>query len=141
MNDSWGKVHFFLTFIFMNGIFYPMHILGMRGFPRRLADPYHYETFHHLLPMNQFMSWCAFADGRGADHLRGQFLLQHVLRSARRPESVERQRTGMDGPEPPGHGNFDFQPIVYRGPYEYYSPEVERITIRRPQPPQGGCGR
>ena len=28
-------------------------------------------------------------------------------------------------PSPPGHGNFDFQPIVYRGPYEYGSPEVD----------------
>ena len=36
-----------------------MHILGMVGFPRRLADPYHYETFRHLLPLNQFMTWCA----------------------------------------------------------------------------------
>jgi cytochrome c oxidase subunit 1 len=56
MNDSWGKVHFALTFILMNCVFYPMHILGMRGFPRRLADPYHYDTFRDLMPLNQFMS-------------------------------------------------------------------------------------
>ena len=31
--DSWGKVHFFLTFIFLNGTFFPMHILGMRRLP------------------------------------------------------------------------------------------------------------
>ena len=28
-------------------------------------------------------------------------------------------------PSPPGHGNFDFQPIVYRGPYEYSVPGLE----------------
>jgi heme/copper-type cytochrome/quinol oxidase subunit 1 len=28
-------------------------------------------------------------------------------------------------PSPPGHGNFDVLPIVYRGPYEYGSPEVD----------------
>ena len=39
MNEGWGKLHFFLTFIFMNGTFYLMHILGAVGFPRRLADP------------------------------------------------------------------------------------------------------
>ncbi len=60
MNDSWGKIHFFFTFVLLNCVFYPMHILGMRGFPRRLADPYHYETFRNLLPLNQFISWCAF---------------------------------------------------------------------------------
>ena len=39
MNETAGKLHFFLTFIFANGTFYPMHILGVVGFPRRLADP------------------------------------------------------------------------------------------------------
>ena len=33
MNDNWGKVHFFLTFIFLNGTFFTMHILGAVGFP------------------------------------------------------------------------------------------------------------
>ena len=32
-------------------------------------------------------------------------------------------------PSPPGHGNFDFQPVVYRGPYEYGSPEVEHRLL------------
>jgi cytochrome c oxidase subunit I len=30
-----GKVHFFLTFLFLNGTFFTMHILGAVGFPRR----------------------------------------------------------------------------------------------------------
>ena len=56
MDENLGKIHFFLTFIFLNGTFFTMHILGAVGFPRRLADPYDYETFRHLLPMNQFMT-------------------------------------------------------------------------------------
>src|SRR6185369_17205960 len=56
MNDTWGKVHFAITFVFLNCVFYPMHILGMVGFPRRLADPYHHQTFAHLIWLNQFMS-------------------------------------------------------------------------------------
>ncbi|MCB1587258.1 MAG: cbb3-type cytochrome c oxidase subunit I, partial [Xanthomonadales bacterium] len=59
MNEQLGKVHFFLTFIFLNGTFFTMHVLGAVGFPRRLADPYHYDTFQHLMPMNRFMTWCA----------------------------------------------------------------------------------
>ena len=38
-------------------------------------------------------------------------------------------------PSPPGHGNFDFQPIVYRGPYEYGSPEVDTDFYPQTQPP------
>ena len=56
MNEFWGKVHFFLTFIFLNCMFFPMHILGADGFPRRYADPYHYATFQHLQPLNAFIT-------------------------------------------------------------------------------------
>ena len=38
-------------------------------------------------------------------------------------------------PSPPGHGNFDFQPVVYRGPYEYGSPEVDDDYYPQTQPP------
>src|SRR5690606_16781882 len=59
MNDSWGKVHFFFTFIGFNGTFFPMHLLGVAGMPRRYADPYLHPYLEHLLPMNQFMTICA----------------------------------------------------------------------------------
>jgi cytochrome c oxidase subunit 1 len=32
-------------------------------------------------------------------------------------------------PSPPGHGNFESLPIVYRGPYEYSSPLTENDFI------------
>ena len=114
MNETAGKLHFFLTFIFLNGTFYPMHILGVVGFPRRLADPYHYETFAHLQPMNQFMSICAicmvasqiiFAINIFYSMFRGP----RVGRNPWKSNSLE-----WTAPSPPGHGNFDFQPIVYR---------------------------
>ena len=35
MNETWGKVHFALTFISCNCRFFPMHILGIGGHPRR----------------------------------------------------------------------------------------------------------
>jgi cytochrome c oxidase subunit 1 len=38
-------------------------------------------------------------------------------------------------PSPPGHGNFDEQPIVYRGPYDYGSPEVDTPNYPQWQPP------
>src|SRR5262249_36289635 len=38
-------------------------------------------------------------------------------------------------PSPPGHGNFDFQPVVYRGPYEYGSPQGGTHYYPPTQPP------
>ena len=139
MNETDGKWHFFLTFLFMNGTFYLMHILGAVGFPRRLADPYHYETFKHLLPMNRFITWCAigmvvsqiiFA----VNFFYSIFKGQKVGRNPWRCNSIE-----WFCPSPPvGHGNFDAQPIVYRGPYEYGSPEVDTDHYPQTQPPPDG---
>jgi len=135
MNEFWGKVHFFLTFIFLNGTFYPMHILGAVGFPRRLADPYHYDVFHQLRGINVFMTYCAL----GMVAVQAIFVANFIYsmffgpRAGRNPwhsNSLE-----WTAPSPPGHGNFDFQPIVYRGPYEYGSPEVDSIHYPQTQPP------
>ena len=38
MNEPLGKVHFVLTFIFANCTFFPMHIIGIGGHPRRYFD-------------------------------------------------------------------------------------------------------
>ena len=135
MNEDLGKVHFFLTFIFLNGTFYTMHILGAVGFPRRLADPYDYETFRHLLPMNQFMSICAICMVASQiifafNFLYSMFYGAPVGRNPWGANSLE-----WTAPSPPGHGNFDFQPIVYRGPYEYGSPEVDTDFYPQTQPP------
>ncbi|HVU87279.1 MAG TPA: cbb3-type cytochrome c oxidase subunit I [Pirellulales bacterium] len=138
MNEFWGKVHFFLSFIFFNGTFYTMHILGAGGFPRRLADPYHYLTFRHLQPMNQFMTICALGMGAAQiifaiNFFYSIFFGPKVGRNPWHANSLE-----WFAPSPPGHGNFDMQPIVYRGPYEYGSPEVDTDYYPQTQPPPEG---
>jgi cytochrome c oxidase subunit 1 len=138
MNETWGKVHFFLSFIFFNGTFFAMHILGAGGFPRRLADPYHYDTFRQLQPMNEFITICAL--GMGAAQLI--FVANFVYSIFKGPPCGRNpwHANSLEwfAPSPPGHGNFDIQPIVYRGPYEYGSPEVDTDYYPQTQPPPEG---
>ncbi|EAQ80222.1 cytochrome c oxidase subunit I [Blastopirellula marina] len=136
MNETAGKIHFALTFIFLNGTFFTMHILGVGGFPRRLADPYHYPTFSHLLTMNQFMTVCAICMVAvqiifAVNFFYSLFWGPKAGRNPWRANGLEWQ-----APSPPGHGNFDFQPIVYRGPYEYGSPETEEDFYPQTMPPK-----
>jgi cytochrome c oxidase subunit I len=124
MNETLGKVHFVGTFVFTNGVFYMMHQLGVAGLMRRTADPYAYGVYAHLQPLNQFISICAFCLFAWQIFFVINFV--HSLfwgkRASRNPWgacSLE-----WEAPSPPGHGNFDKQLEVFRGPYEYASPEV-----------------
>jgi cytochrome c oxidase subunit I len=37
-DESLGKLHFWTTFVFFNATFGPMHLIGIQGMPRRVAD-------------------------------------------------------------------------------------------------------
>lgn len=141
MNDRVAKVHFVLTFIGMNGTFFPMHLLGIAGMPRRYADPYLHGYLEHLLPMNQFMTISAIIMGFAQFLLLGNFFY-----SIFRGQKAGRNPWGANGlewsaPSPPGHGNFDVPPVCYRGPYEYSSPEAEALgqdfILQTTAPPAG----
>jgi cytochrome c oxidase subunit 1 len=42
-------------------------------------------------------------------------------------------------PSPPPHGNFPTEPIVYRGAYEYGSPETDKDYLPQTEPPRPGA--
>ena len=125
MSERLGKAHFILTFIGFNGTFFPMHLLGIAGFPRRYADPYIHPYMEHLMPMNQFITICAVLMGVAQFLLIGNFISSIFIgkKAGRNPWNAN----GLEwtAPSPPGHGNFDILPVVYRGPYEYSSPLVD----------------
>jgi cytochrome c oxidase subunit 1 len=122
MSETLGQIHFVLTFIGFNCTFFPMHLLGVAGFPRRYADPYHFPYLEHLLPLNQFMTGAAILMGFAQFILLANFFgsIFFGKKCGRNPWNAN----GLEwtAPSPPGHGNFDIPPVVYHGPYEYSSP-------------------
>jgi cytochrome c oxidase subunit 1 len=140
MNETWGKVHFWLTFIFFNGVMFPMHILGMRGMQRRIYDYTQYTHLQGLQPLNIFMSFSAFALGVSQIILIVNFfwslkLGERVGDNPWHANTLEWQTTS-----PPPHENFAEIPIVYHGPYEYSVPGMTEDYLPQTQPASAPLG-
>ena len=48
MSELVGKIHFWISFIAFNLTFFPMHILGLHGMPRRVATFAHYSKLSSI---------------------------------------------------------------------------------------------
>ena len=119
MNETLGKIHFLLTYVFLNGTFFPMHFLGARGFPRRYADPYVVEGFRDLLPLNQFITWCAFGMAAAQLIFVVNFLGSLIVGQRAEQNPWRANTLDWETDSPPPHGNFAACPVVHRWPYEY----------------------
>ncbi len=113
-NERLGKIHFWLTLIFFNLTFFPMHYIGLQGMPRRVAD--YAPRFGTI---NMFISVCSFVLGASAllflynmitSWVRGPIAPSNPWRA----NSLEWQVSS-----PPPVFNFDAIPTVVAGPYEY----------------------
>jgi cytochrome c oxidase subunit 1 len=139
MNEKLGKFHFWLAFLSFNGVFFPMHILGINGMMRRIYDYTQYSHLAHLQPMNAFMSICAFI--LGFSTLIFLFNLLYSIFWGKKAPANPWDATTLEWTleYPIGHGNFKEQPRVFRGPYEYSAPDTPEGRDFYPQnePPPG----
>ena len=126
MNDFLGKIHFWGSFIFMNGIFAPMLIQGLAGVSRRLYDGgASYAHAEPVLHYNKVMSNSAFLLG-----LVQLIFIFNFFWSIWKGKKVNDNPWGATtlewaAPSPPPHGNFPEPVAVYCGPYEYSVPGHE----------------
>ncbi|MDO8432856.1 MAG: cbb3-type cytochrome c oxidase subunit I [Candidatus Binatus sp.] len=125
MNETMGKIHFWITFVAFNCTFFPMHILGMGGHMRRIYNPLQYDFLKPLQGMNIFISISAFVLG-AAQFIFLANIIWSLLKGEKATENPWQANTlEWTTPIHPGHGNWPGPvPVVYRGPYEYSSPEV-----------------
>src|SRR5210317_1929126 len=88
-NESLGKLHFWLSTIFVNVTFFPMHFLGLAGMPRRIPD---YST--------QFADFNLIASIGALGFGLSQLLFVAVLLTAKRGEkATDRVWEGSHGLE------------------------------------------
>ncbi len=136
MNERLGMIHFFLTFIFFNGTFFLMHIIGMHGHPRRIADPTAYEFLRGpgVVGMNQFMTLSAFGLGLTQLIFAYNFLASLVVGEESGPNPWHANSLEWTTTSPPPHYNFATLPVVYHPPYEFSVPGVENDFLPQTVP-------
>jgi cytochrome c oxidase subunit 1 len=139
MNDMLGKVHFWLSFVFINGVFAPMFLQGLAGVSRRLYDGG--EQYAHAQPVlhwNEFMSVSAFL--LAAAQIPFIVNLFWSMKKGQKVGDNPWEATTLEwaaAPSPPvAHGNFREVPVVHRGPYEYSPPSHPDGYLPQHAPPQ-----
>ncbi len=125
MNQFWGKIHFWITFLALNYVFFNMLGVGYAGQHRRLFDPSAYDFIKPLMPMNRQISIAAFILGfsQVIFILNFIFALLRGPKAERNPWQSATLEWTVDYPIP--HGNFKEQPIVKCGPHEYSNPKIK----------------
>ncbi len=137
-DQTLGKLHFWLTFVSFNLTFGPMHLIGVQGMPRRVADyPEQFAAWNLVISVSSFVLG-----------LSTLVFLYNVISSwrggPRAPANPWRSLTlEWQVSSPPPIFNFDSVPTVVGGPYEYgvpgavhgiFKPATEETTTRPPVP-------
>ena len=135
LNETLGKIHFYLTFLGVYAIFTPMHFLGIAGNPRRYPDFKDYEFMHGLMSIHLFMTIAAFITIT-AQLIFVFNLFWSMKKGAKAPVNPwEATTLEWTVSSPPPFDNFaGVHPVVNHGPYEYSVPGAPRDYVMQTDP-------
>jgi cytochrome c oxidase subunit 1 len=143
MNPALGHLHFWGTLIFFNMTFFPMHIIGVGGQMRRIYNPLQYEFLVHQQHWNVIITIGAIGLGLAQIPFFINFIAS-IFAGQKAPLNPWNATTlEWQASSPPPHGNWGEKlPTVYRGPYEYSSPESREDYLPQTQvPARAGASR
>jgi len=136
MNDTLGKLHFWLTFVGAYAIFMPMHYYGMAAGLRRYSQSTEVAYIQSLLPLQRFITFAAFITI--ASQLLFVINLFWSLWKGKQASDNPWEATTLEWitATPPPHDNFAGQtPVVHNGPYEYSVPGAPRDFVMQSDAP------
>ncbi len=125
MDARLGYVHFWFTFIGVYMVFFPMHYLGVGGFPRRYYSwsNFDFTTFDIYSSINVLVSVAAFITF-GAQLIFAFNFFYSIFKGRKATANPWNSNTlEWTTPVEPGHGNWPGNiPEVHRWPYDYSKP-------------------
>jgi cytochrome c oxidase subunit 1 len=124
-DERLGKWHFWTTLVFFNVTFAPMHVIGLEGMPRRVADySSQFATWNLVISI---ASW-----GLGLSTLFFVYNMVASWRGGPRAEANPWRALTLEWQvsSPPPIFNFDTLPTVVGGPYEYGVPGAVHAIFR-----------
>ncbi len=135
MNNTLGKIHFWISFVGVNCIFHTMHSMGIVGHLRRIYDPLQYEFLAPVAGMNTFVSVAAFITGAAQLLFIANFLMSIWAGKKAGTNPWEATTLEWTVPSPPGHGNFPAElPTVHRWAFDYSLPDAAEDFVMQDQP-------
>ncbi len=130
MNAKLGYIHFWLTFTGVYLVFFPLHYIGIAGFPRRYYSFTNFNAFNDFADLNMFVSVAAIIT------FVAQFIFvfnffYSIWKGKLAPANPWGSNTlEWTTPRFPGHGNWPGEiPTVYRWPYDYSKPGAKEDFI------------
>ena len=124
MSEALGKLHFWPSLLFMNGVFMPMFIQGLAGLSRRMYDGgQQYAHASDVLHWNEFMTISAFCLGAAQIPFIVNLIISLAGQKSDDRNPWKSTTIEWSAPSPPlPHVNFDSSVEVNHGPYEYSVP-------------------
>src|SRR5277367_6319136 len=119
MNETLGKIHFWLSFLGAYCIFMPFHYLGMAGNVRRYSA-FVVEYMQPFIPVHRFITVAALITG-AAQIIFVYNLIQSRFWGKPAPDNPwEASSLEWSTATPPPFDNFGGKhPVVYHDPYQY----------------------
>ena len=126
MNNKLGYAHFWITFIAVYGVFFPMHFIGLTGVPRRYYSNEAFALFQNLQSINILITVFAITGALA----QGLFLFNFFYSMYRGKKSIQNpwqsNTLEWDAPVEHLHGNWPGElPTVHRWPYDYSKPDKD----------------
>ena len=135
MNESLGKLHFWVTFLGVYAIFVPFHAMGMLGMPRRYSNFGEYEFLKNSHSLVLFVTVAAIITVLVQVLFYFNFLWSMFKGKKASENPWEATTLEWTTASPPPHDNFaGVIPTVYRGPYEFAVPGAPRDFIMQQEP-------